>query len=71
MKIKAIGSRAGPKVVYDGGKEYEVEEARALRMIQRGHAVAVSEVKRPETKAIENAEETQALETTTRYRRKR
>lgn len=73
MKIKAIGSRAGPKVAYTSGKEYDVPDERARRMIARGHAVAVGKhpVSRPAAAEVETAEETQVLETTTRYRRKK
>ncbi|PDT79964.1 hypothetical protein [Sinorhizobium sp. BJ1] len=44
MRVKMLNSRVGVNVTFDGGSEYDLPEARALRWIAAGFAVSVEDV---------------------------
>lgn len=47
MRVKILKSLSGPHETYTGGKEYNIADARAEKLIARGLAVAVHEEKKP------------------------
>jgi hypothetical protein len=60
MKLRMIVCQAGVDFTRDPGKEYDVPQAEALRMIEAGIAVAVEGSKRERAVVQRPAEETRS-----------